>query len=148
MIRFPSTPLHRPLRDAERRNILRAAREIGDGPDHPPNDTGPRARMEYELRSQNPKLSLQPLALPPPCQTRLKAKSVAVVGGGFAGLMAARRLVQHGVKVTVFEARKEVGGRVLSNPTFSEGRITEEGAELIGSFHTIGWSLRASMAWP
>src|SRR5882724_1594805 len=136
MIRFPSTPLHRPLRDAERRNILRAARELGDGPDHPPSDTGPRARTAYELRSQNPKLSLQPLALPPPCQARLKAKSVAVVGGGFAGLMAARRLVQHGVKVTLYEARKEVGGRVLSNPTFSEGRITEEGAELIGSFHT------------
>ena len=36
----------------------------------------------------------------------------------------------------MYEARKEVGGRVLSNPTFSEGRITEEGAELIGSFHT------------
>jgi monoamine oxidase len=50
--------------------------------------------------------------------------------------MAAWRLVQHGVKVTVYEARKEVGGRVLSNPTFSAGRITEFGAELVGSFHT------------
>ena len=29
-----------------------------------------------------------------------------------------------------------MGGRVLSNHTFSNGRITEEGAELIGSFHT------------
>ena len=58
------------------------------------------------------------------------------VGGGFAGLMAARRLVQHGIKVTVYEARKEVGGRVLSTQNWSAGRITEEGAELIGSFHT------------
>jgi monoamine oxidase len=73
----------------------------------------------------------------PECREKLKQLGrVAVVGGGFAGLMAARRLVQHGVKVTLYEARKEVGGRVLSNPKFSEGRITEEGAELIGSFHT------------
>jgi monoamine oxidase len=71
------------------------------------------------------------------CLEKLKKLDrVAVVGGGFAGLMAAHRLVQHGIKVTVYEARKEVGGRVLSNPNFSAGRITEEGAELIGSFHT------------
>jgi monoamine oxidase len=61
---------------------------------------------------------------------------VAVVGGGFAGLMAALRLIEHGVKVTVFEAHNDVGGRVRSNKTFVEGRITEFGAELIGSFHT------------
>ena len=73
----------------------------------------------------------------PECSEKLKGMGrVAVVGGGLAGLMAARRLVQHGIKVTVYEARKEVGGRVLSNPDFSAGRITEEGAELIGSFHT------------
>lgn len=61
---------------------------------------------------------------------------VAVVGGGLAGLMAARHLAQHGIEAIVYEARPEVGGRVLSNPTFSNGRITEEGAELIGTFHT------------
>jgi monoamine oxidase len=73
----------------------------------------------------------------PECREKLKGIGrVAVVGGGLAGLMAARRLVQHGITVTVYEARKEVGGRVLSNENFSVGRITEEGAELIGSFHT------------
>jgi len=50
--------------------------------------------------------------------------------------MAARRLVQYGIKVTVFEARKQVGGRVLSDRDFASGRIIERGAELIGSFHT------------
>jgi monoamine oxidase len=70
------------------------------------------------------------------CQKRLKSTSVAVVGGGLGGLMAARELGQRGIKVTVFEARSQVGGRVLSNRKFSNGRITEEGAELIGSFHT------------
>jgi monoamine oxidase len=70
------------------------------------------------------------------CSERLKSTKVAVVGGGLAGLMAARQLSRDGVKVTVFEARKQVGGRVLSNRNFSNGRITEAGAELIASFHT------------
>lgn len=67
----------------------------------------------------------------------LKRSRVAVIGAGFAGLMAARWLGKNGFDVTVFEARTEVGGRVKSNPKFSLGRITEEGAELIGSFHTV-----------
>lgn len=70
------------------------------------------------------------------CQNQIKSIHVAVVGGGLAGLMAARELGQHGAKVTVFEARSQWGGRVLSNKKFSNGRITELGAELIGSFHT------------
>jgi monoamine oxidase len=89
--------------------------------------------------------SWQPLSLPRACQVKLnemkKKPSVAVVGGGFAGLMAARWLGQQGIEVTVFEARPQVGGRVLSNRTFSNGRITEEGAELIGSFHTAWLAL-------
>lgn len=81
--------------------------------------------------------------LQPPSGQKLKGVKVAVVGGGFAGLMAARTLCRQGAKVTVFEARKEVGGRVRSNngkyskePIFSRGRITEYGAELVGSIHT------------
>ena len=81
------------------------------------------------------------------CQDQVRRKNaekrrrVAVVGGGFAGLMAARSLGQFGFDVTVFEARERVGGRVSSNREFSEGRITEEGAELIGSFHTTWLAL-------
>jgi monoamine oxidase len=75
------------------------------------------------------------------CDQRLKGTSVAVVGGGLAGLMAARELARRGIKVTLFEARDQLGGRVRSNTTFSNGRITEEGAELIGSFHTTWLAL-------
>lgn len=98
----------------------------------------PRTSQPRPLRQDERPLRKEDLRFQrPECREKLRGIGrVAVVGGGFAGLMAARRLVQHGVKVTVFEARKEVGGRVLSNPNFSEGRITEEGAELIGSFHT------------
>ena len=38
--------------------------------------------------------------------------SVAVVGGGLAGLGAARRLAEAGLEVRLFERRSEVGGRV------------------------------------
>lgn len=97
---------------------------------------------EYETRLGDAPRPESPFSFSPDCQDLVKRKNkqmqlrVAVVGGGFGGLMAARWLGQSGFDVTVFEARNQVGGRVLSNPTFSKGRITEEGAELIGSFHT------------
>lgn len=69
------------------------------------------------------------------CTATLKKTRVAVVGGGLAGLMAAKILGRHGAVVTLFEANKKVGGRARSNTTFSAGRVTEEGAELIGSMH-------------
>jgi monoamine oxidase len=74
---------------------------------------------------------------PSSCSKKMKGLSVAVVGGGFAGLMAARTLCRQGAEVTVFEARSQVGGRVQSDyGSFSKGRITELGAELVGSIHT------------
>jgi phytoene dehydrogenase-like protein len=39
---------------------------------------------------------------------------VVIVGGGLAGLVAARRLARDGADVTLFERRDEVGGRVRS----------------------------------
>jgi monoamine oxidase len=70
------------------------------------------------------------------CVERAARLKVAVVGGGLGGLMAARTLARWGAKVTVYEARAQVGGRVLSDSTFARGRITEIGAELVGSIHT------------
>ena len=40
---------------------------------------------------------------------------VAVVGGGLAGLVAARHLADAGLDVELFEARDEVGGRVRTD---------------------------------
>jgi monoamine oxidase len=78
----------------------------------------------------------KPFAPSGKCVARLADLKVAVVGGGLGGLMAARTLAGLGVKVTVYEARPEVGGRVRSDLTFAKGRITEAGAELVGSIHT------------
>ena len=97
----------------------------------------PEEPEEQFVEEESSHPSLRPMTLSQACIQTLKKTTVAVVGAGLGGLMAARRLGQHGIKVTVYEARPQVGGRVLSNHTFSSGRIVEEGAELIGSFHTM-----------
>ena len=56
---------------------------------------------------------------------------VAVIGAGFAGLTAARRLAAAGRSVVVLEARNRVGGRAL-NLTLGGGEITERGATFAG----------------
>jgi NADPH-dependent 2,4-dienoyl-CoA reductase/sulfur reductase-like enzyme len=44
---------------------------------------------------------------------------VCIVGAGFAGLRCADILLQQGVKVTIFEARHRIGGRVSFSSTKS-----------------------------
>jgi len=64
-------------------------------------------------------------------------RKVVVIGAGFAGLCAAFELEGLGYEVDVYEARNRVGGRVHSFRGFVDGRIAEEGAELIGSNHPL-----------
>jgi monoamine oxidase len=54
-----------------------------------------------------------------------------VVGAGFAGLTAARKLVQAGRSVVVLEARDRVGGRVL-NHDLGGGQVSETGGTFVG----------------
>jgi monoamine oxidase len=55
---------------------------------------------------------------------------VIVIGGGVAGLVAARRLHQRGRTVRVLEARERVGGRVLSQQVGRE--VLDLGGQWIG----------------
>lgn len=60
---------------------------------------------------------------------------VVVVGGGLAGLTAARQIVQSGRSVAVLEARSRVGGRTLNYslaPNGFPGRVIEVGGQWIG----------------
>jgi monoamine oxidase len=68
-------------------------------------------------------------------QKAASGKRIVVIGAGLAGLVAAHELAQVGYEVTVLEARKRVGGRVLSLSDLVEGKIVEGGGEFIGSNH-------------
>lgn len=60
--------------------------------------------------------------------------SVAVVGGGLSGLVAARELARRGIEVTVLEAADRLGGRVLSE-TSALGSRLDLGGQWIGAGH-------------
>ncbi len=61
----------------------------------------------------------------------VRRADVIVVGGGFAGLTAAREIVKAGRSVMVIEARDRVGGRVL-NHTLPGGDQSEAGGTFVG----------------
>lgn len=52
---------------------------------------------------------------------------VAVLGGGFAGAAASRRLTQAGLRVIVVEARDRLAGRMWSQSDFHDGHVVEWG---------------------
>ena len=54
-----------------------------------------------------------------------------VIGAGFAGIAAARRLVDHGRRVLVLEARDRVGGRAYTDYRLGRGLPLELGAQMV-----------------
>jgi monoamine oxidase len=66
----------------------------------------------------------------------LKGRRVIVIGGGLAGLVAARDLAARGADVQVLEARKRLGGRVwtVTDKEFSDTPL-EMGGEFIDGEH-------------
>jgi monoamine oxidase len=63
------------------------------------------------------------------------SRSIAIVGGGVAGLTAAYRLQAHGVKPTVFEASNRWGGRMFTQYDFYKGMFCELGGEFVDTNH-------------
>lgn len=67
----------------------------------------------------------------------LRNSPILVVGAGIAGLTAAYRLKQAGVRVDIIEARNRVGGRIRSLPKAAGTEIVAElGGEFIDTDHT------------
>ncbi len=64
-----------------------------------------------------------------------RTRQVIVVGAGVAGLVAARRLADHGIDVVVLEARDRVGGRLWSH-RLPNDEIVELGGEWISTTQT------------
>lgn len=65
--------------------------------------------------------------------TQLSA-DVVVVGAGLSGLAAARAIADSGREVVVLEARRRVGGRLLS-ATLGDGVTVDVGAQWVGDDH-------------
>lgn len=61
--------------------------------------------------------------------------SVAIVGAGLAGLVAARRLERHGVDFVLYEAGQNVGGRARTLRGRFSGCAVEEGGEFVDTGH-------------
>jgi monoamine oxidase len=76
------------------------------------------------------------LALPRAAEASSSSSTdVVVVGAGFSGLAAARKLAKAGKSVIVLEARDRVGGKVR-NEVLDDGDITEAGGTYIGPTQT------------
>jgi monoamine oxidase len=69
---------------------------------------------------------------------------VIVLGGGLAGLSAARDLLAGGADVLLLEARDRPGGRV-EQTSLADGRLVQLGGEVIGEFHTAYRALVAEL---
>ena len=64
-----------------------------------------------------------------------KPPSIAIVGGGAAGLTAAYRLQAADVKPVIFEASNRWGGRMFTQYDFYKGMFCELGGELVDTNH-------------
>lgn len=62
-------------------------------------------------------------------------KKVIVIGAGFAGLAAARKLKERNFDVLVLESKGRVGGRVFSHQV-NKDLVIELGAEWVGNSHS------------
>lgn len=72
-------------------------------------------------------------------------RHVAIIGGGIAGLTAAKFLEDAGHRVTIIEASGRIGGRIETFRNRKEGWYAEVGAMRIPSFHKILLSFVAKL---
>lgn len=73
---------------------------------------------------------------------------VVVVGAGLAGLHAAHRLNQAGVRATVYEGADRVGGRTYTARGMFGSQLAELGGELIDSNHVTMRALAMELGEP
>src|SRR4051794_1779616 len=69
---------------------------------------------------------------------------VCIVGAGYAGLTAARRLAGAGRSVVVLEARDRVGGRIWTT-TLDDGTTVDRGGAWLGPAHDAMFGLAAEV---
>jgi len=100
-------------------------------PDAPP--PGPRA---ISRRSMLALMATAAACTPAPRSQPGAPGSVAIVGGGTAGLVTAWRLANAGIGCEIFESSGRTGGRMFTLRDFTpEGQFCELGGELVDSGH-------------
>ena len=77
-------------------------------------------------------------------KTRVEAADVCIIGAGFAGLTAARRLRQAGKSVLVLEARERVGGRTWTED-LGDGVALDRGGAWFAPTHEAAFRLAAEV---
>ncbi|MFN8282263.1 MAG: NAD(P)/FAD-dependent oxidoreductase [Chitinophagales bacterium] len=71
-----------------------------------------------------------------------KKYSIAIIGGGIAGLLACHTLKKSGIASTVYEASNRTGGRMLSaQNAMGAGLVTEFGGEYLDTTHVLMFEL-------
>jgi monoamine oxidase len=90
------------------------------------------------------------LALPRAARAAASGGSIAIIGGGIAGLTCSLNLLDRGLESTVYEASNRLGGRIFSNRTgyWADGQISEWGGELIDSGHLTMLGLASRFGLP
>jgi monoamine oxidase len=107
-----------------RRHLLAGAAAVGAAAALPADADARRRRRRRRHRKPRKKPRPQhPNASP--------SADVVVIGGGIAGLTAARNIVKAGRSVLVLEARDRVGGRTLNHP-IAPGKVAEAGGQYVG----------------
>jgi monoamine oxidase len=101
--------------------------------------TGPAGRREIDRRSllAAAGVGAGALAMGAPRLARAKGQpTIAIVGGGIAGLSCALKLSDHGYASTVYETSQRIGGRMFSNTTtWDQNQVSEWCGELIDTGH-------------
>jgi monoamine oxidase len=95
------------------------------------------AARRWKLRSAGAVQSVVPKL-----RIRGAARHVAIIGAGLSGLCAGCLLTEAGEEVTIFEARREPGGRTLTlREGFAPGVFADAGAARISDTHsrTLAW---------
>lgn len=120
------------------RHLVRSIRLTGELPPQRSRAAGAVSRREF-LRGAalTGGAVLTGCSVNPPADTEaVPDGTVAVVGGGVAGLTTAYRLSRRGVKVHLYEASQRLGGRMWTRRGFNDdGMFCELGGELVDTGH-------------
>jgi monoamine oxidase len=123
--------LIRGLQQARRQNLA----EDGEDPPLPKGQI--RWTRRRFVKSVAGAAGVAPLAWPSVTWTRERpAPRIAIIGAGLAGLNAAYRLKKAGYHASVYEARRCIGGRIISfTGALGEGLVTDLGGSFINTDH-------------